>query len=116
MLPDLRLAGVDVAEPRAVRFVRRDHALVALDELSDAEQQGVLFALAFRHLGLNRSLVLLDEPELHVHAADRARFLHAIVGLGHDNQILAATGSTEILSAASPGQIIDLSHPARAST
>jgi predicted ATP-dependent endonuclease of OLD family len=58
--------------------------------------------------------MLIDEPELHVHAADRVRFLQAIVALGRDNQIIAATGSAEIVAAATPWQIVDLSRPAPA--
>jgi hypothetical protein len=97
-----------------LRFARRDGAVLDLDELSAWEQQGVLFALTFRRLGLDHSIVLVDEPELHVHAADRVRFLQAIVALGRDNQIIAATGSAEIVGAATPLQIVDLSRPAPA--
>ena len=76
MVPELRLADVDIEEPRdGLRFVRRDRTHLQLADLSDGERQGVLFALAFRHLGLAGSLVLIDEPELHIHAAHRVRFL-----------------------------------------
>jgi energy-coupling factor transporter ATP-binding protein EcfA2 len=114
MLPDLRLDSVELASGGALRFVRRTREVVGLDELSESERQGVLFALAFPHFGLAGSLVLIDEPELHVHAAHRARILHALVGLGRDNQIIAATGAAELVVAASPGQVIDLSRPAPA--
>jgi predicted ATPase len=95
-----------------LRFARRDGTVLDLEELSAGEQQGALFALTFRRLGLDHSIVLVDEPELHVHAADRVRFLQAIVALGRDNQIIAATGSAEIVAAATPRQIVDLSRPA----
>jgi hypothetical protein len=115
MLLDLRLSEVEPGEQgTVVRFVRRDGTVVALDELSASEQQAALFALAFRRYGLDGSLVLIDEPELHVHAADRVRFLQAIVALGRDNQVIAATGSAEIVAAATPWQIVDLSRPAPA--
>jgi hypothetical protein len=109
MLPDLRLSDFDLAESGGLRFERRTREVVGLDELSDSERQGVLFALAFPYLGLAGSVVLIDEPELHVHAAHRVRWLHALVGLGSDNQIIAATGAAEIVGAAAPGQVIDLS-------
>ena len=108
VLPDLRLHGFDEAEG-GPRFMRRTREVVGLDELSDSERQRVLFALAFRYLGLAGSLVLIDEPELHLHAMSHAETLRAIVGLGHDNQIIAATGSAALLRAAGPGQVIDLS-------
>jgi len=109
MLPELRLRGFDLADEGGLRFQRRtldDHA--ALAELSESERQGVLFALAFRYFGLDESLVLIDEPELHIHAADRVRFLRALVGLGTGNQLVVATGAAELVQAAAPGQVIDL--------
>lgn len=110
MVPHLRLHGFDLADGGGSRFQRRsvDEPL-GLEHLADSELHGVLFALAFQYLGLNDSLVLVDEPELHIHAADRVRFLRAVVGLGRGNQIIVATGAAELVQAASPGQVIDLS-------
>jgi energy-coupling factor transporter ATP-binding protein EcfA2 len=108
VLPALRLQGFDEAAG-SPRFIRRTREVVGLDELSDSERQRVLFALAFRYLGLRGSLVLIDEPELHLHAMQHADMLHALVGLGQENQIIAATGSAALLRAAGPGQVIDLS-------
>jgi hypothetical protein len=115
-LPGKAFDGIEPeGEGYRLRFLRRDHAVLDLEELSASEQQGVLFALTFLRLGLDHSIVLIDEPELHIPAADRVRFLQAVVELGRDNQILAATGSTEIRAAALPAQVIDLSRPAPAS-
>jgi predicted ATP-dependent endonuclease of OLD family len=55
------------------------------------------------------SLVLIDEPELHLHAMSHADMAHALAGLGHDIQIIVATGSAALLRAAGPGQVVDLS-------
>jgi energy-coupling factor transporter ATP-binding protein EcfA2 len=114
VLPELRLAGFDLAGG-GLRFERNTHEDVTLDELSDSEQQGVLFALAFRYFALDGSVVLIDEPELHLHAAVRARFLDAVAALGLGNQLLVATGSTELLRAADRGCVIELSPPVAAS-
>lgn len=115
VLPDLRLAGVELRDDGSsvVRFVRRDRAVVELEDLSESEQQGVLFALAFHRFGLNHSIVLIDGPELHQSPTQHVRFLQSLVALGNDNQIIAATSSTEILSAAAAGQVINLSRAAR---
>ena len=109
MVPGLRLVGV---EGDRLRFGRRDRTALDLDELSESERQGVLFALAFRRFDLAGSIVLIDEPELHIHASEHARFLQAIVMLGKGNQVIAATGAAEIAAAASPGQVIDMSRAA----
>lgn len=79
--------------------------------MSDSELQGFLFAGAFTWLGLNRSLVLIDTPELFIHPDDHARFFQAICDLGKDNQIIAATSSPAILASVSADQILDLERP-----
>jgi hypothetical protein len=111
LLPDLRLLDVEMRDGEPVLRLtrRRDRAVLELDELSESEQQLLLFAVAFRHFGLNHSLVLIDEPELHVHAAERVRLLQALVALGFDNQIIVATGAAEIVETATPEQRINVS-------
>ena len=112
ILSNLRLATVEPDDRSArVVFRKRDDTLVELSELSESEQQGVLFATTFRRFGLNHSVLLIDSPELHVHPRRQADFFAALVGLGRDNQIIAATSSREVLSAARTDQIIDLSRP-----
>ena len=110
ILPDVRFASVDARDGAPqVLFERRDGSHVRLDRLSAFEQQGVLFAVSFWRIGLEHSLVLVDEPELHVHPREHARFLRAIVGLGTDNQVIVATGSEAIVQEATPWQLVDLS-------
>ncbi len=110
LCPDLRLLS---AEPRAegrplLWFQNRKGTKVELASLSQAEHQALLFALLFETLGLQRSIVLFDTPELHIHPADQARFFQAVCRLGQDNQIIAATTSPAILASASPVHVIDL--------
>lgn len=112
MAPHLRLLGLaGRGRGATARFLRSDRTEVDLDDLSGGEHQAVLFALAFRRLALSRSVVLIDTPELHLHPADHARFFRALLGLGADNQVIAATCSPGILSLVPPEQIIDLGAP-----
>lgn len=110
MCPSVRLIEV---EPRErirplVWLQTKDGARIELADLSDSEFQGFLFGCAFTWLGLRRSLVLVDTPELHIHPNDHARFFRALCELGTDNQIIAATTSPAILASVAPDQIIDL--------
>jgi hypothetical protein len=76
--------------------------------LPHAEQQAVLFAATFELLGLHRSVVLVDGPELHQSPAGLAPFAQAVADLGTDNQVVFAT-SSPALAAAFPGAaVIDL--------
>lgn len=116
VVPHLRLSAVDLTGGVGLRFARGAHEDIALDELSDSEQQGVLFALTFVYFGLHDAVVLIDEPELHVHSADRVRMLEAITALGRDNQFIVATGATELVQGVERGNIIELAEPRAAVT
>jgi hypothetical protein len=112
LLRDKAFDGIDRAEDGyRVRFRDRAGVVVDLDELSASERQGVLFGVTFLRSGVHQSLVLIDTPELHTPPNRHADFFAAICTLGRDNQIIAATTSTELLSTARPVQVIDLSRP-----
>ena len=81
---------------------------IPLARLPHGEQQAALFAGTFEMLGLNRSLVLVDGPELHQTAAAAATFARAVAGLGVDNQVVFATGASAIGEAFDEGVTIDL--------
>ena len=73
-----------------------------------------LFSATFRHIGLSRSVVLIDEPELHLHPDVQARFLWGLGRLGIDNQLFFATSSPEITRTAAPHEIVNLAPGRRA--
>ncbi|HZF49532.1 MAG TPA: AAA family ATPase [Polyangiaceae bacterium] len=102
LCPHIRLGGVDVRDGGApmVWFLRDNGARVDLYSLSHNEQQAVLFAVVYKRFGLNRSILLIDEPELHIHPQEQRRFLDALAGLGGDAQIIATTSSSHLLESA----------------
>lgn len=119
LVPELRLRGAqpprgatigDGAKP-ILAFERPSGAVVGVHELSESQKQAVLLAGTILRLGLSRSIVLLDGPELHLHAADQARFLAALTTVGEDNQWIIATGSSEIMKTARREQVIALPSP-----
>jgi hypothetical protein len=74
-------------------------------ELSDGEADAVLFAATAVAVGLDRSLVLVDRPEIHA----GERLLAGLRALGRDNQLLLASSSSpELLAAAQPAHIVRL--------
>lgn len=112
MLPHLRLLGVELeGDVPELRFERDDGAKLGLDDLSDSEKQALLFVATFRRIGLSCSIVLVDQPELGLHADTQLGFVRAIEGLGVDNQCFFATGSLEITRTAAAHQIIRLGGP-----
>lgn len=119
LVPELRLRGAqpprgassgDGAKP-ILAFERPNGDVVGVHELSESQKQAVLLGGSIVRLGLSRSIVLLDGPELHVHVADQARFLGALTSVGDDNQWIVATGSSEIMKTARREQVIALPAP-----
>ena len=78
-------------------FARPDGEHVELCDLTGGERMTVLFAGAFEALGLHRSLLLIDAPELGIHPAQQAAFFQGICALSPHAQIVAATTSPAIL-------------------
>jgi hypothetical protein len=108
-LPDLEFDGIEPeGEGYRVLFRTRGGSVVDLDDLGTSARHALLVALTFERLGLHHSLVLFDGPELHVSPPRQADFFCAIVALGPDNQIIAATTSPGVLATVQAEQILDL--------
>jgi hypothetical protein len=105
LCPWLRLTGLDHDGQRPV-FERRNGSRPTIATLSSAERDAVLLAANGPRLGLRRSVLLIDRPDLHAHPADQGRWLDVLAQ--GDNQLLIATSSPAIVEAASPGQVITL--------
>ncbi|HHH27298.1 MAG TPA: hypothetical protein ENK57_02970 [Polyangiaceae bacterium] len=105
LCPWLRLTGLD-HDGRHLVFERRNGSRPTLATLSAAERDAVLLAANRPRLGLRRSIVLFDRPDLHAHPGDQGRWLDVLVQ--GDNQLIIASSSPAILEAVSPDQVITL--------
>lgn len=109
LCPTLNLSHVELREGGGmVWFERANGAMVDLYHLSHSEQQAVLFAVTHQLFGLSHSILLIDEPELHLHPSEHERLVGGLVGLGQDSQIIAATSSSGLLHSAARHQVIEL--------
>lgn len=96
-LPHLRLDTARRTERGPdVLFSRSDGELTSAFELSTSERAVLLVATVFFLLRLERSVVLIDEPELHIPPPERAAWLRALMSFGADNQIIVASDAPEI--------------------
>jgi hypothetical protein len=89
-------------------FSSRGGPPVGPAELSDGEADAVIFAATATMLGLGRSIVLVDRPELHADPARLAPFVAGLRALGADNQLVLASSSPELLAAARPAHVVTL--------
>jgi hypothetical protein len=81
---------------------------VLLTELSSSEADAVILAATAAMTGLCHSVVLLDRPELYVPPERLVAWVHALSGLGSDNQWLVATSSRALALASDPTQVLSL--------
>ncbi len=110
LLPELRLRGARPGEAgrSSLSFERPNGSMLDAHQLSESQKQSVLIAGTMLRIGLARSIVLLDEPELHIHVADQAKLMESLLALGSDNQWIVATGSSEIMKSVRRDQMIVL--------
>ncbi|WP_237327000.1 ATP-dependent nuclease [Streptomyces sp. CBMAI 2042] len=79
-----------------------------VSELSSGEA-GLLGLLCALHQSAHDgSVLLLDEPELHLHPALQMAFLRAVGALAHRTQTMIVTHSVKIVAAAHPSQIYQM--------
>jgi energy-coupling factor transporter ATP-binding protein EcfA2 len=79
-------------------------------ELPSSDAHAVLVAATATVLGLDRSLVLVDRPELAGTGGGAARLIQAWRSLGQGAQVLAASSSTELVNALPPERVIRLAY------
>lgn len=110
IFPGIRFVGImprgGPAAPRANDFyflIDRDGRVYDLAEMSSGEQAVFPLAYEFVRLDIKRSVVLIDELELHLHPPEQQRLLAALPRLGPDCQFLITTHS-EFLSSAIPNE------------
>jgi energy-coupling factor transporter ATP-binding protein EcfA2 len=110
LFPGTRFRGTmpreGVAEPSAKDFyflIERAEKLYDLAEMSSGEQ--AIFSLLYDFIRLNiaRSVVLIDELELHLHAPAQQGLLAALPKLGHECQFIVTTHS-EFLTGVIPDE------------
>lgn len=106
LCPERRVLGLSrTADRMELMFDGGPQGPVPMHELPHAEQQAVLFAGTFELLGLSRSIVLVDSPELHQDEHRVGAFVSALTQLGEDNQLIFATGWAGIADAL-PGAVV----------
>ena len=111
VFPDTRFVGImprgGVTAPRANDFyflIDRDgRTYFDLAEMSSGEQAVFPLVYEFVRLDIKRSVVLIDELELHLHPPEQQRLLAALPRIGPDCQFLITTHS-EFLSSAIPNE------------
>ena len=81
-----------------VFFDTGNGSLIDMDEFSSGEKEVLGIITTLFQINPNHSIILIDEPDLHLHAKWQIAFLNALQQIGEDNQFIVATHSLELLA------------------
>lgn len=76
--------------------------------LSGGEAMALLLLTRMVSENVHRSIVMIEEPELHLHPVWQRKLLYALQRIGKDNQIIATSHSPYLMRAVAPAEIIAL--------
>lgn len=79
-----------------------------ISELSAGERAIFPMLVDFANLGINKSVVLIDEIELHLHPPLQQALLRSLPKLGIDNQFIITTHSDHVVSIAPEDAVVRL--------
>jgi predicted ATP-dependent endonuclease of OLD family len=85
-----------------------DGSIVDLDQLSSGEREVISFFTYLCTKATNNSILIIDEPELHLHAKWQSIILYAIHNIFPNSQLFLATHSKEIHQSASESELFEL--------
>jgi predicted ATP-dependent endonuclease of OLD family len=73
-------------------------SLIDMDEFSSGEKEVLAIITTLFQINPHHSIIMIDEPDLHLHAKWQISFLNAMQKIGKDNQFIVTTHSLELLS------------------
>jgi hypothetical protein len=108
LCPWLRYVGASGGDPLRC-LSSRERAPSRAHELSSVEADAVLVAATATLIGLDRSIVFLDRPELSSDERNIAAWAEALRGVA-GGQLIFATSSPALLQSMDPRAVIEMSH------
>jgi predicted ATPase len=99
LLPGKSLEPIDPKQPREFHYRIGAAGPLAFQSLSSGEQEVVKVAFDLIWKEIRHSVILIDEPELHLHPTLAFRLIETLKGLGGGtNQLILFTHSTDLIS------------------
>lgn len=89
---------IDPAQENAVFFIDHLDREVPISDLSSGEKEYLYFYSYLRRIRADENkIILIDEPELHLHSSQIRKLCELIADLATKNQVIIATHSGEVL-------------------
>jgi energy-coupling factor transporter ATP-binding protein EcfA2 len=110
LLPGKTLCELDIRSQQLM-FTTADNVRLPFDRLSSGEKEVVTVVFDFLLRDPQDSIVVFDEPELHLHPELSYRLLRTLRESGERNQFIFCTHSPDIISASLDQSVIFVSPP-----
>lgn len=99
LLPDKMLEPIDTRFLRDFEYRTASSQPLSFGSLSSGEREVVTMVFDLAYKKIAHSIILIDEPELHLHPSLTFRFVETLKGLGGGtNQIILFTHSADLIS------------------
>eukprot|EP01037_Dinobryon_pediforme_P009410 gene9410-9490_t len=73
---------------------------IDIDDLSSGEKEILNTYIHFHQLDIQNSIILMDEPDAHLHPELQKRYLEVLKNIGVGNQLIITTHSPEVMAGA----------------
>jgi len=105
---------IDLKRPQnPIYFLDHRKREVQINDLSSGEKEYLYFYAFLRRMSNeSNKVILIDEPELHLHSSQLRKLCELIMGLSEKNQIIIATHSGEILQSFITANIVSINRGA----
>ena len=103
---DVKLSEISKDENSMPIFTDSSGKKFGINELSSGEKQLFLRTLAIKMLEPEKSIIMIDEPELSLHPKWQQKIVDVYRKIGRNNQIILATHSPHILGSVEKENII----------
>lgn len=106
LFPEYKFANVDEAIPTNLFIELPSKEVITFNDLSSGEKE-VFFILSFfiRH-NVENAIIVIDEPELHLHPELSRLLIRNIKSIRNGNQIWIATHNSEIIDEAGRDKVV----------
>jgi len=99
LLPGKKLESIDPRQPKEFQFRQKDSQPLPFSALSSGEQEVVKIAFNLLWKRIRHCVILLDEPELHLHPTLAFRLIESLKEVGnYTNQFFFFTHSADLIS------------------
>lgn len=101
IFPDKELRDINPANPQAFQYNYTDNKTQAFSfqTLSSGEQEIVKILFDITHKEIRHSVIIIDEPDLHLHPALTFKLVETLKSTGqHTNQFIFLTHSADLIS------------------